>query len=143
MKIYLLDTDHFSLFERGHSQVVNRFGLTPMHEIGIAVITAEEKMRGRLAYIRTLQSSHKPINEQLDAYRWLRETIETLRDFSILDYTALAHTHYENLRQQKIRIGSQDLRIAAIALSVNGTLVTRNHIDFTQVPGLTIEDWTS
>ena len=28
MKIYLLDTDQFSLFERGHPSVVNRFGLT-------------------------------------------------------------------------------------------------------------------
>ena len=50
MKIFVLDTDIYSLFERGHSQIVARFLAIPAHELGITVITAEEKMRGRLAY---------------------------------------------------------------------------------------------
>jgi hypothetical protein len=55
---------------------------------------------------------------------------------------ALTAEHYGMLRKQKIRIGTQDLRIASIVLAVNGTLVTRNQRDFAQVPELTLEDWT-
>ena len=55
---------------------------------------------------------------------------------------ALPQHEYEELRRQKIRVGTQDLRIAAIVLSVDGLLVTRNQCDFAQVPGLVLQDWT-
>ncbi|WP_363318236.1 hypothetical protein [Nostoc sp. NMS4] len=44
--------------------------------------------------------------------------------------------------RQRIRIGTQDLRIPAITLSVNGILVTRNRKDFEKIPNLRLEDWT-
>ena len=40
-----------------------------------------------------------------------------------------------------MRICTQDLRIAAIVLSVNSILVTSNPRDFDKVPGLVIDDW--
>jgi tRNA(fMet)-specific endonuclease VapC len=47
----------------------------------------------------------------------------------------------ENILLKKKRL-ENDVRIAAIALSVDGTIITRNQKDFSQVPGLKIEDWT-
>jgi tRNA(fMet)-specific endonuclease VapC len=41
-----------------------------------------------------------------------------------------------------IRIGTQDLKIASIALANRATLLTRNYRDFVQVPDLIIDDWT-
>jgi tRNA(fMet)-specific endonuclease VapC len=49
---------------------------------------------------------------------------------------------FEDLRKQRIRIGTMDLRIAAIALAHGMTVLTRNLIDFRRVPDLTAEDWT-
>jgi predicted nucleic acid-binding protein len=44
---------------------------------------------------------------------------------------------------EKVRIGTMDLRIASIALANGFTLLTRNLVDFQQVPGLKVEDWTA
>lgn len=36
-----------------------------------------------------------------------------------------------------------DLRIAAVALTNDATLITGNLSDFRRVPGLRVEDWTA
>ncbi len=71
-----------------------------------------------------------------------KDTIAYFNTIQILPFDQAANAQYEALRKQKIRVGTQDLRIAAIALSVNGTVVTRNWRDFQKVPGLALEDWT-
>ena len=39
-------------------------------------------------------------------------------------------------------IGTIDLKIAAIVLANDATLLRRNLSDFRKVPGLKVEDWT-
>jgi tRNA(fMet)-specific endonuclease VapC len=45
------------------------------------------------------------------------------------------------LRRLRIRIGTQDLKIAAIALSRDALLLSANLRDFQRVPGLRVENW--
>jgi tRNA(fMet)-specific endonuclease VapC len=59
----------------------------------------------------------------------------------ILDFDTACEQRFTALREQRIRIGSRDLRIAATALVHDLTLVTRNRQDFARVPALRMEDW--
>ena len=48
-----------------------------------------------------------------------------------------------HLKGQGLAISEQDLWVAAVALEENGTVVTNNVSEFTRIPGLQVEDWTS
>ena len=68
-----------------------------------------------------------------------------LQDFTealVVPFDAVAAAVFEELVAQRVRVGTMDLRIAAIALSRRMVMVTRNTSDFRKVPGLQIEDWT-
>ena len=65
-----------------------------------------------------------------------------LRLWYVVPFDQAAEDQFQLLRSQKIRIGTQDLKIAAIALANNLIVVTRNQRDFGKVPGLTVEDWS-
>ena len=138
MTLYILDSDHLSLYQRGHEPLGQRLIMIAPSQIAISVISVEELIRGRLAQIR---KATKP-QERLYAYHWFARTLEFLRDFTILEYDTQAEALFQSLLAQKIRIGTQDLKIAAIALSQGATLITRNRKDFERVMGLTLEDWS-
>ena len=76
------------------------------------------------------------------AYQGLQKGIEAISAMEILPYTEAAIERQLDLRSSMRRIGKLDLAIAAIALEFDATLVTRNRIDFEQIPGLQIEDWS-
>ena len=60
-----------------------------------------------------------------------------------LHFDVKAAAQFERLRQARIRIGTMDLKIAAITLSNDAILLTRNLSDFGKIPDLRIEDWSS
>lgn len=136
--MWILDTDHFSLLQRGNLTIVKRLSKINASQIAITIITAKEQMRGRLDVIRRSKTS----NELVLSYQRLRELLEDLNTINVLNFTAEASALFDELKHQKIRTGSQDLKIAAIALAVKGIVVTRNRRDFEKVPGLVWEDWT-
>lgn len=49
---------------------------------------------------------------------------------------------YSALKKQKLNVGGNDLKIAAIALEVGATVATRNRRDFARIPGIVTEDWS-
>lgn len=104
----------------------------------MSIISADEQIQGRLAVIRQARTQ----TDAARGYSRLRETLDFYQSMSIIDYGEEAATRFDALRKQGVRIGTQDLRIAVSALVVGAMVVTRNTRDFTQVPGLIVEDWT-
>jgi tRNA(fMet)-specific endonuclease VapC len=138
LSLRILDTDHLSLAQRRHIQVSTRLLQADLAQTAITIITVEEQLRGRFQMIKRAKSPE----ELIRAYKNLLVTFDSLKTFNILEFSPEAHAIHIALVSQKIRIGKQDLRIAAIALSVKGILVTRNTKDFSQIPDLALENWT-
>jgi len=136
--LWIFDTDHATLFQQGHPQIVQRVSEVNPKDIAITIVTFEEQMYGRLNRIRRATSG----DEIISAYASLRKTINYLTDFELLDFDRDAENYYREFLRPKIRVGTQDLRIAAIALSKSGILLTRNRRDFERISGLRFEDWS-
>lgn len=58
-----------------------------------------------------------------------------------LEFTTDAASIYERLRQTFRHAGKMDLQIAATALAVDATLVTRNLRDFNFITNLRLDNW--
>ena len=138
MVLRILDTDHLSLLERNQPLVLAKFRSLEPETMAITVVTFEERMRGRLNSIRQANSDDKIIA----AYSKLQATVEFLKQFNLIGFDGDACGCFNDFRRQKIRVGTQDLRIASIAFSRSAVVVTRNIRDFSKVQGLILEDWT-
>jgi tRNA(fMet)-specific endonuclease VapC len=138
MTLWILDTDHISLYQRGNLTVINRVSSANPQNLAVTVISLEEQMYGRLSEIKKSTSAISLIT----SYSRLEITLDYYKSVQVLPFEQNAHKYFEDLMRQKTRVGTQDLRIAAIALSVNGVVVTRNQKDFGKVPNLQVENWT-
>jgi tRNA(fMet)-specific endonuclease VapC len=106
--------------------------------VAVTVISVEEQVRGRLEIIRRYGTS--PL--QIAAYAAFQQTLRFFTAWQVFDFGQAAFEKFEALRRQRVRVGSQDLRIAAICLALGATLVTRNNRDFDQIPSLLVENWS-
>jgi tRNA(fMet)-specific endonuclease VapC len=134
------DTDVLSEIPVGNAAYLQRLLAIPEAERAIPVVALEEVLRGRLDGIRRAQAGR--IKLSLDrAYDLLRDAIEDTRLYQLLPYTAAAHAMVQQWQRAKIRVGTNDMRIAAICIDHGATLVTRNARDYNQLPGLTLDVW--
>ena len=139
--MYVLDTDHMSLLEwdnEGSQILRERLADCDPTEVATTIISYEEQMRGWMAYVAKAGTMAK----QVEAYHRLRTHLDNYRQIPVLDFDDNAATIYQQLRRARIKIGTMDLKIAAIAISLDATLTSRNLVDFEKVPGLKVEDLT-
>ena len=138
----ILDTDCISLLQRENALVgstlqrnLDRF---PPDEICTSIVSFEEQMRGWLSFV----SKSRTPDQQIFAYSRLHNALKDYKKSTVLDFDEKAAKVFIQLKAEKIRVGTMDLKIASIAIANNAILISRNLADFERVPNLSVEDWT-
>jgi tRNA(fMet)-specific endonuclease VapC len=140
--MHLLDTDHLSVLERGgeaSTQLRRRLNVLAPDQVAATMISYEEQTRGWLAFLAKARS----LDEQATAYGYLQRHLQIFCAVPLLPFDAAAVAVMQRLQQQRVRIGTMDLKIASVALARDATLLSRNTRDFGKIPGLRVEDWMS
>ena len=139
--MYIFDTDHLSILQRqGNSAqpLLHRLQLNTQ-PIAATVISYEEQTRGWMKYF----AQAKNLEQQVIAYQRLQQHAINYCSITLLPFDLRSSEHYQQLRKQYPRLDTMDLKIAAIVLVHDATLLTRNQKDFSQIQGLKIEDWSA
>ena len=139
---YLLDTDHISFLQeqRGPEFTVlsARIAQHPFRDFVFCIVSFHEQTLGGHAFLNRARTAAEVIR----GYIQLMDVLNIFMTVPVLPFDAAATAVFAGLQAQHIRVGTMDLRIAAIALSQGLTVLTRNTRDFGRVPGLITEDWT-
>jgi tRNA(fMet)-specific endonuclease VapC len=134
------DTDILSDILRDTPAVVARAALIDSVNQVVPVVVVEEVIRGRFATIRQAEAGKGKVTLE-QAYDLFERSFRALATFRTLAYTDPADKLVGAFKRSRIRVGTRDLRIAAICIVHGATLVTRNARDYAQIPGLTIDVW--
>ncbi len=138
---YLFDTDHISFLQRGSgsefTNIMSRMAQYSASDFALSIVSFHEQVIGAHNFINR---ADKP-EDIMRGYTLLFQTLQGFSNSRVLPFDAPAIAICNELRVQ-VRVSTMDLRIAAIALSHNLIVLTRNRKDFNKVPGLSIEDWT-
>jgi tRNA(fMet)-specific endonuclease VapC len=139
---FLLDTDHLTILQRQsgpeYAALSARVAGQAPGDLALSVVSFHEQVLGTHTYILRGRSS----GEVARGYGMMARLLSDYAAFPVLPFDAAAAAVFDGLVAQRVRIGTMDLRIAAIALARGLVLLTRNRSDFAQVPGLIMEDWS-
>ena len=137
----LLDTDHVNVLKYPEhprfASLTTQLNTSDDQDIATTVITVEEQMRGWLAWINRSDDVHR----QVPAYQELLRLFVFFSRWHVVPFDEQAASEFQDLRAQRIRIGTMDLKIAAIALVHDALLLSANLRDFLQIPNLRVANW--
>ena len=137
--LVVLDTNHFREVAEATTRAAHfsQRAEAELAEVFLSIITVQEATSGWLALINSLDAGRN----QVCSYASFQKTITAFHRFSILAFDAEAADIFHELKSGHPRTGTMDLKIAAICMSHEATLLTRNVVDFENITGLRVENW--
>jgi tRNA(fMet)-specific endonuclease VapC len=78
----------------------------------------------------------------VQAHANLLASLQLFQQFPHVAYDQRTEAQFQQLRSLRLCVGTQDLKIASVALVSNLILLTRNRRDFVKIPGLSMDDWS-
>ena len=134
------DTDVLTELFAGNALYVQQFAAIDPDRRGLPIVAAAEIVRGWLAAVRQAEAGKGRMSLEY-AFGQFQQRLVNMAPFTLLPYTPAADALFQQWRAAKIRVGTNDLRIAAICTVHGATLVTRNARDYARIPGLTFDVW--
>ena len=132
-----MDTDIFTALQQDNMKVVRKLWAYTDADVCLSIITVQEQFDG---WLRVLNRT-KTDADLARVYQNWASTVRNISGMPIITFTEQAILRYRTLLTMKLNIGKMDLRIAAIALEEDATVITRNLRDFERVPDLKCENW--
>ena len=140
--MFVLDTDVLTRIDQHDSgrpsPLLARLEKTDPDSLAATIVSYEEQTRGWMAVL----AQARTMAGQLRAYSRLERHLASWKRIRVLGFDAAAADIARELRRCHRRLGIMDLRIAAIVMAHDATLVTSNQRDFATIDGLRLEDWT-
>lgn len=140
--MYVLDTDHISVLQHGEEPAKGalcaRMDALDESAFFLTIVSFHEQALGWNAYIQR----HQSVDRVVHAYRMYEGMLDEYGSAQLLSFDDRAAMEFIRLTELRIRLGATDLRIAAIVMTNEMTLLSRNLKDFQRVPNLRVEDWT-
>jgi tRNA(fMet)-specific endonuclease VapC len=140
--VFVFDTDRLSILHRKNepelSRIFARMGRYNRSTFFVSIISFQEEVAGWNRHLARARAQR----DVVFGYEMLRNVIADFAALQVLDYDEMASQKFIALKKQNTRVGTMDLRIAAVTLTNEMTLLTRNTVDFERVPGLRTEVWT-
>ena len=141
--MFILDTDHLGIIQRQRGpefhHLQQRIARHEESQFFVTIVSFQEQIQGWNAYV----ARAKDEDGAVDGYMKLEGILTDFARAQVLSYSPAAADIFNDLRRQRVRIGTMDLRIGAIAIANGMTVLTRNTQDFEQIPQLSVEDWTT
>ena len=141
--MFLLDTDHIGIIQRPsapeHTNLAARMRQNTLDDFFVSIVSFHEQVNGWNTYVARASGSEGVVR----GYRMFQGILADFARMNVLPFDLQAREKFAELRRSGVRVGTMDLRIGSTALVRGLTVLTRNTVDFRQIPDLQVEDWTA